>query len=120
MVSHLTVPRLADYHERITLYFDDRVFELGFPSPYLNHHPTKLREKRSEGYHAQTIHHRASYLEPFVEEMRAWHAAIIGEGEPANSIEEARRDMTLLGAIGRRAIGARGLGHSVASDVVSE
>jgi predicted dehydrogenase len=104
-VSHLTVPRLADYHERVTLHFDDSVFELGFPSPYLNHHPTSLLEKRSQGHHAQYVHHRTSYLEPFVEEMRAWHAAIVGERPPINPIEEARRDMALLAAFGRRAVG---------------
>jgi hypothetical protein len=87
------------------LHFDDRVFELGFPSPYLNHHPTTLLEKRSEGHHAQYVHHRNSYLEPFVEEMRAWHAAIIGERQPLNSIEEARRDMELLAAFGRKSLG---------------
>jgi hypothetical protein len=51
------------------------------------------------------VHHRNSYLEPFVEEIRAWHAAIIGERQPVNSIEEARRDMGLLTAFGRKAIG---------------
>ena len=30
---HLTVPGLADYRERITLYFDDAALELEFPSP---------------------------------------------------------------------------------------
>jgi predicted dehydrogenase len=105
MVSQVVVPRLADYLERVTLHFDDRIFELAFPSPYLNHYPTALLEKRSNGYHAQAIQHRASYLEPFVEEMRAWHAAITEGAQVANTIEEARRDMILLAAMGRRAIG---------------
>lgn len=99
------MPHLADYQERISLYFDDRVFELSFPSPYLNHQPTALLEKRSEGHHLEAIQHRTSYLEPFIEEMRAWHAAIVGEGKPSNSIEEARHDMALLGALGRKAVG---------------
>lgn len=105
-VSHLVVPKLADYHERVTLRFDDRVLELVFPSPYLNHHPTRLIEKRSEGHHAQTILHRTSYLEPFVEELRSWHAAITTGAATLNPIEEARRDMQLLGSMGRAAIGS--------------
>ena len=48
-------PKLADYREKVTLFFDDRIFELRFPSPYLNHQPTELIEKRSEGLHLQTI-----------------------------------------------------------------
>jgi predicted dehydrogenase len=108
IVSHLTVPQLADYRERVTLYFDDRLFELEFPSPYLNHHPTKLVEKRSEGHHAETIVHRASYHEPFVEELRAWHAAIVSGASIVNPIEDARRDMVLLGAMGRVALAVSG------------
>jgi len=103
-VSHLVVPKLADYCERVTVCFDDRVFQLEFPSPYLNHHPTKLVEKRSKGHHAETIVHRASYHEPFVEEFRAWHAAIVSGGAIVNPIEDARRDMVLLGAMGRVAL----------------
>ena len=32
-MSHVAVPRLADYLERVSLYFDDRIYELHFPSP---------------------------------------------------------------------------------------
>ena len=32
-MTHLTVPKLADYKERISLYFDDAILELEFPSP---------------------------------------------------------------------------------------
>jgi predicted dehydrogenase len=101
---HLTVPKLADYHERITLYFDDRIFELGFPSPYLNHHPTTLIEKRSHDHHAEAIAHRASYKEPFVEEMRAWHAAMTEGATVLNTVEDARRDMLLFQKLGHTAL----------------
>ena len=47
-MTHLFVPHVGDYNERITLYFDDAVFELTFPSPYLNHFPTELSVSRSE------------------------------------------------------------------------
>src|SRR5262249_44374946 len=99
-VCHLTVPKLADYLERVTLYFDDRIFELAFPSPYLNHAPTVLTEKASEGHHARTILHRPSYQEAFVEEMKGWWKAIVEQDSIVNPVEDARRDMTLLSAIG--------------------
>ena len=102
---HLAVPKLADYREKVTLFFDDRIFELRFPSPYLNHQPTELIEKRSEGLHLQTIVHRPSYREAFVEELRAWHAAIVDGAPVVNTLEDARADLALLGAIGRKAIG---------------
>ena len=41
-MTHLFVPKVADYRERISLYFDDAVFDLTFPSPYLNHFPTRV------------------------------------------------------------------------------
>ncbi len=104
-VFHLAVPKLADYTERVTLHFDDRIYELVFPSPYLNHQQTVLTEKRSSGHHAETVVHRASYGEAFVEELRAWHAAIAGEAATLNTVEEARRDMVLLGKLGRKAFG---------------
>jgi predicted dehydrogenase len=104
-VCHLTVPKLADYLERVTLYFDDRIFELAFPSPYLNHAPTVLTEKVSEDHHARTIFHRPSYREAFVEEMKGWWRAIVEQDSIMNPIEDARRDMALLSAIGREATG---------------
>jgi len=104
-VFHLAVPNLADYLERVTLYFNDRIYELEFPSPYLNHQQTRLIERRSTGHHAETILHRASYKEAFVEELRAFAAAVAGEAPPENPVEDAVRDMTLLGKFGRRAFG---------------
>jgi hypothetical protein len=65
-VFHLAVPKLADYLERVSLYFDDRIYILEFPSPYLNHQQTALYEKRSNEHHAEIILHRASYAEAFV------------------------------------------------------
>ena len=100
-MAHVAVPKLADYLERVVLFFDDSVFELSFPAPYLNHAPTRLIEKRSDGHHARTIEHRPSYQEPFVEELKAWWWAIV-EGAPVeNSVEAARRDIALLAGLAR-------------------
>ena len=49
-MTHVAVPKLAEYRERISLYFDDALLELVFPSPYLNHQPTLLSIATSEGH----------------------------------------------------------------------
>ena len=101
-MTHLTVPELADYKERISLYFDDAMLELEFPSPYLNHHPTRLTVKKSDGYTLSRNEIRAGYQEAFVEEMRGFWAAIV-KGEPVvNLPEHAARDQKLLIDLTRR------------------
>ena len=45
-LSHLNLPGVADYRERVTAYCRDRILELTFPSPYLRHFPTRLIERR--------------------------------------------------------------------------
>jgi predicted dehydrogenase len=81
------------------------VYDLEFPSPYLNHQPTRLVERRSDGHHLREINHRPSYAEPFVEELKAWHAAIT-EGKPVvNTVEQATRDIELLAGFARLANG---------------
>jgi predicted dehydrogenase len=103
-MAHVAVPKLADYLERISLWFDDRILELQFPAPYLNNQPTQLIEKRSQGHQAHVIHHRPSFAEGFVEELKGWWRAI-EKGEPVrNTLEAARRDLALLGDLGRRAM----------------
>ena len=95
-MTHLTVPKLADYRERISLYFDDAILELEFPSPYLNHHPTRLTVKKSDGYTLSRDEIRPGYQEAFIEELRGFWAAIV-EGKPVvNLPEHAARDQKLL------------------------
>jgi len=101
-MTHLTVPKLAEYRERITLYFDDAMLELEFPSPYLNHHPTRLTVKKSEGHTLSSNHIRPGYKEAFVEELRGFWSAIV-RGEPVvNLPEHAARDQKLLIALTNR------------------
>ena len=99
-----TVPKLAWYSERLTFAFEDAAFELRFPSPYLNHHPTELVERRSDGLHFEETHHRPSYDEPFVAEMRGFHAAVTARRPVVNPVEDARRDMALLVEFARLAL----------------
>lgn len=95
-MSHVFVPKLADYHERISLYFDDAIFELTFPSPYLNHFPTRLTVARSTGNVWQKTEYRASYEEAFVRELRGFWSSVV-EGEPVrNTVEAASRDLALV------------------------
>ena len=94
-MTHLFVPRVADYRERISLYFDDSVFELIFPSPYLNHFPTRLTEARSDGHKWHETNHRNSFEEPFVRELVGFWQSVVN-GEPVrNTVEMAERDLEL-------------------------
>ncbi|WP_352764683.1 Gfo/Idh/MocA family oxidoreductase [Mesorhizobium sp. M0847] len=101
-MTHLTVPKLADYKERITLFFDDASLELEFPSPWLNHHPTRLTVKTSDGHTLSTRDLRAGYGEAFVEELRGFWGAIVNGDEVVNRPEHAARDQALLIALTRQ------------------
>ena len=103
-MTHLFVPKVADYRERISLYFDDAVFELTFPSPYLNHFPTRLTVARSEGSRWEHAEYRASYEEPFVRELIAFWRGITA-GEPVrNTVEDAARDLELAARLAKVAL----------------
>ena len=105
-MTHLALPGVPDYTERITIYCTDRIVELTFPSPYLRHLPTRLTLRRSGGGHAlETQDHRVSYEEAFREQLRAFHAACCGTAPVATPLEQARRDVALLISAFRKAAG---------------
>ena len=95
-MSHLFVPKVADYVERITLYFDDATFELTFPSPYLNHFPTRLAVARSEGNVWHKTEYRAGYQEAFIEELSGFWASVVEGSAVRNTVEAAARDLRLV------------------------
>ena len=100
-MTHLAVPSLPHYKERITLYFDDATLELEFPSPYLNHQPTLLTVRTGDGHRLNTREIRKGYEEAFLEELKGFWASIT-EGKPVrNTAEQAKRDMTLLANLAR-------------------
>ncbi|MFO1039866.1 MAG: Gfo/Idh/MocA family oxidoreductase [Geminicoccaceae bacterium] len=102
---HLQVPGLADYRERISFYFDAAVLELEFPAPYLNHQPTRLCVRRSDGHTLTVADVRDGFEEPFVLELQSFWSAVV-EGTPVvNTVEAAARDVALLAALLRRAAG---------------
>ena len=98
-MTHLNLPSVPDYNERIAVYCTDRIVELTFPSPYLRHLPTRLRvlERGSGAPHELEVsEHRVSYEEAFREELRAFHAAATGRIAVQTPVEQARRDVELL------------------------
>jgi predicted dehydrogenase len=101
------VPKLADYQERISLFFDDRRFELIFPSPYLNHFQTGLIAYRSEGMHLSTTEHRNGFEEAFVRELIGFWDAVVNGAPVRNTAEHARADIDLIQRIAKLAFAGR-------------
>ena len=107
---HLAVPSLAEYRERITLYFDDSLVELVFPSPWLNHQATRLEVHRSRARRFERTLVREGFEEAFVRELEGFWSSIV-EGTPVrNTVEHALRDQRLLCALARFATGTRSIG----------
>jgi predicted dehydrogenase len=102
-MTHLNLPGVADYTERVTAYCRDRICEVVFPSPYLRHLPTRLTVKRTDGPHGlATTEIRASYEEAFRSELRGFHAAICDGVPVRTTAEDARADVALLVSAFRR------------------
>ena len=98
-LTHLNLPGVSDYTERVTVFCRDRILELTFPSPYLRFHPTQLVEKRSGGDDPaalRTTQHRVSYEESFRNELRAFHASVTTGAPVRASAEAAREDLRAL------------------------
>jgi predicted dehydrogenase len=104
-MTHLNLPGVPDYTERVTVYCADRIVELTFPSPYLRHLPTRLTlRRRGKDRALDLIDHRVSYEEAFREELRAFHAAATGRTPVQTTAEQARRDVEILTSAFRKAI----------------
>jgi predicted dehydrogenase len=107
-MTHLNLPGVPDYTERVTVYCTDRIVELVFPSPYLRHFPTRLTMRKDGGDPSrpgalETHEFRVSYEEAFREQLRAFHAAACGEGPVKTPLEQARRDVEFLISAYKRA-----------------
>jgi len=104
-MTHLFVHKVGDYRERVSLYFNDAVYELAFPSPYLNHFPTRLTLSRSDSGTWQETAYRASYEEAFVRELIGFWKSVT-EGAPVrNTVEAATKDLRLVAQLTDTAIG---------------
>jgi predicted dehydrogenase len=113
-LSHLTVPDLPHYSERITLTFEDAALELEFPSPYLNHQPTRLTVREGTGATLGAREIRTSYAEAFVEELRGFHRAVTEGGPVRNTARAAARDLSLVAGLAARDAETRGQGRGQA------
>jgi predicted dehydrogenase len=103
-MTHLNLPGVPDYTERVTVYCSDRIVELTFPSPYLRHLPTRLTLRKSgDGHALELTDYRVSYEEAFREELRAFHAAATGQAPVQTTVEQGRRDVELLISAFRKA-----------------
>lgn len=98
-MSHLTVPQLPHYSERITLTFAGSSLELEFPSPWLNHAPTRLTQRRRRGLALETTEIRTGYAEAFVEQLAGFHRAVTQNEPVRNTAEQAANDMSLLAGL---------------------
>ena len=109
-MTHLNLPGVPDYTERVSVYCADRIVELTFPAPYLRHMPTRLTLRRGGKDRALEISdQRPSYEESFREELRAFHAAATGQAPVQTTVEQARRDVRLLISAFRKANAKRTL-----------
>ena len=106
-ISHVVVPKLADYQERISLFFDDRRFELIFPSPYLNHFQTRLIAWKSDGMHLSASEHRNGFEEAFVRELVGFWESIVNGAPVRNTAEHARADIAMIQRIAGLALAGR-------------
>ena len=78
-----------------------RILELEFPSPYLNHQPTRLTIRTSDGHTLPAEDIRSGYEEAFIEELKGFWSAIVEGQAVRNTAEQARRDMELLAGLAR-------------------
>ena len=95
-MTHLFVHKVADYKERVTIYFNDRVYELTFPSPYLNHFPTRLAVSASDATCFHETVYRASYEEPFIRELIGFWKSVVEDAPVRNTVEAAIKDLDLV------------------------
>lgn len=101
-LAYVEVPKLAEYKERIALYFDNEVIELTFPAPYLNHHATCLTHRTSEGTRLKTAEVRAGFDEAFVTQLEQFWKTVVKGEQPRNTLADARRDQAILVAVAQK------------------
>lgn len=107
---HLAVRELAEFRERISLYFADSVIELVFPSPYLNHQQTELHVQRSTGHRLEKTLVRNGFEEGYIRELESFWSSVVEGARVRNTVEDARRDQQLICELGRRAAQKPGKG----------
>ncbi len=84
-----------EYRETISLFFDDSVRTLSFPSPWLKQSPTVYRVSRRDG-RTNDVRIAESYEESFAREHAHFHACIAEGAECRTPPEQARMDIDVL------------------------
>jgi predicted dehydrogenase len=93
--SFLMLRGLMDFRERASLYFEDAVHELEFPSPYWPDAPRLHRVSGvRDGRHAVRVDEHAA--DAYVAELRHFHACVVDGAECRTPPEQALRDIELL------------------------
>jgi predicted dehydrogenase len=93
--AFLMLRGLMDFRERASLYFDDSVHELEFPSPYWPDAPRVHRVTAvRDGQHAVSVDEHAG--DAYVAEVRHFHACVVDGVRCRTPPEQALRDIELL------------------------
>jgi len=84
-----------EYRETISLFFDDSVRTLTFPSPWLKQYPTEYRVSARNG-RTNDVRIIESHEEPFARELAHFHGCVTEGVECRTPPEQARLDIEAL------------------------
>jgi predicted dehydrogenase len=87
---------LRDYFEEIALMAPANRLRIQFPSPFLKHFPTPIVFQGMEDGAAFEKRVQASYDEAFKEELKAFHACVVGNSQPITDAADGRKDIAIL------------------------
>lgn len=91
----LLLDGLEEFQETVSLYFEDAIHTLRFPSPYLGAAPT--RYEQVGGQDGTTVRHRRERLhESYMSELEHFHDCIVAGVACRTPPEQARQDLALL------------------------
>jgi predicted dehydrogenase len=103
--THLSIPGVNHYRDRLAVHCRDRTLELRFASPYLYHRRARLIERRTaaDGVGLATTEHRTTDECGFRAQLRAFHDAALGRRPVTLGPEDALVDVEALAAAHARA-----------------
>lgn len=95
----LFLPDLRNHEENISIYGNNGRLVLGFPSPYLKNHPTRLLVEYMEDGAAVKKDITVSFDEAFEQEQIHFHDVVTMGVEPRTTPEDALKDVKICQAI---------------------
>jgi predicted dehydrogenase len=93
--SWMLLRGLMDFEERARFYFDDSVHELRLPVPYHTEAPAEHSVTSGEGG-AHSVRKDSFVDDPYVAELRHFHACVTAGEACRTPPEQARRDIAVL------------------------